>query len=96
MDIVGREVGNEIVIARRVLSSDSFQPAFQFHGLRFGCRCQVDSTRTINDKCALGFQLFNVLLDILGHHLAFWNDECLVARASCRLQPAVFIGRREQ
>ena len=37
-----------------------------------------------------------MLLDILRHHLAFWNDEGLVSCASCRLQHPVFIVCGEQ
>ena len=46
--------------------------------------------------CALGLQLFDVETNILGHHLALWNDKCFVACASSCLQHAIFKGRREQ
>ena len=84
------------MISRGVLPSDGLQAALKLHGFRLGGRFQVVGSRTIYDVGTLRSQLPDMLLDILRHHLAFWNDEGLVSCASCRLQHPVFIVCGEQ
>ena len=79
IDIIRRQVGNKIMIARGVLAADSLQSIFRLHGLRFGCSIHRIHIRAIDNPGTLSLHGLNVGPHLLRHISATRNDKGLIA-----------------
>ena len=79
LDVTGRQVGNEVMVARGILAADGFQAVFRLHGLGLGGSIHLGHVRAIDDLGTLSLHGLDMGFHLLRHVAAAGNDEGLVA-----------------
>ena len=96
LDVVGGEVGDEVVVARGVAAADGLQAAVRLHRFGTGGGAEGGGVGVMEDVGTLGFQLGDMGFDRFGHLAGAGDDEAAVASAGLGDELSVLTGDAHQ